>query len=115
MSLTPEELARQIKEARAKQDQAEIRAPKLGEQNGAASGKALRAAADLTAGILVGGFLGYWTDRWLHTTPLFMIVFFFLGFAAGFLNIYRSQTGHNFSAGKDSGFGQDQKKTGKEE
>lgn len=116
VSLTPEELARQIREARAKQDQGpEIRSPKIGEQNGAASGKALRAAADLTAALLVGGFLGYWTDRWLHTTPLFMIAFFFLGFAAGFLNIYRSQTGHNFSAGRDSGFGQGKKKTDTEE
>lgn len=105
MSLTPEELARQIREARAKQDQVDgPRPPKITEQKGNASGAAIRAAADLTAALLVGGFIGYWADRWLHTTPLFMIVFFFLGFAAGFLNIYRTQTGKNFSAAQDFTF-----------
>ncbi len=112
MSLTPEELSQQIKEARAKQDQnLEIQPPKIGEQNGAATGKALRAASDLVAALVVGGFLGYWVDRWLHTLPLFLIIFFFLGFGAGFLNIYRAQMSESAANKIDN----DVSKTDKEE
>ncbi|MDE1152638.1 MAG: AtpZ/AtpI family protein [Micavibrio sp.] len=117
MSLTPEELTRQINEARAKQDQnPDPRAPKIGEQNGAATGKALRAASELVAALIVGGFLGFWVDKWLGTMPLFLILFFFLGFAAGFMNIYRTQMGQDFS-GKSlkAAAGDGQKKTDKEE
>ncbi len=112
VSLTPEELSQQIKEARAKQDQnLELKPPKIGEQKGEATGKALRAASDLVAALLVGGFLGYWVDKWLHTLPLFLIIFFFLGFGAGFLNIYRAQMGESAANKLDK----DDKKTDKEE
>ena len=109
MSQTPEELGQKIKAARERQGQ--IPGPEKPEQNSGgktATGKALRAATDLVAALAVGGFLGYWLDRWLGTMPLFMIVMFFLGFAAGFLNIYRSQMGENYKIG----FGN--KKDGKE-
>ena len=75
------------------------------------SGKALRAASDLVAALLVGGFLGYWVDKWLHTLPLFLIIFFFLGFGAGFLNIYRAQMGDSTAKKLNN----DDKKTDKEE
>jgi ATP synthase protein I len=40
---------------------------------------------------VVFGFLaGYALDRWLGTSPLFMILFFFLGVAAGILNVIRT-------------------------
>ena len=32
--------------------------------------------------------------------PLFMILLFFAGFAAGFMNIYRAQTGQKFTIGE---------------
>ena len=51
------------------------------------------------AALIVGGFLGYWIDRWLGSKPWGMVIFFFLGFAAGFLNIYRSQTGQDYKIG----------------
>ncbi len=60
---------------------------------------ALRAGTDMVAAIMVGTFLGYWLDSWLGTRPWFMILLLFLGFAAGFLNIYRSQTGQEMKIG----------------
>lgn len=110
MTEAPEELARKIREARAKQEQDNpVAADKTGDST--AAGKAFRAATDLVAALVVGGFLGYWLDRWLGTTPLFMIVMFFLGFAAGFLNIYRAQMGQDFRVG----FRPDKKDDGKKE
>ena len=29
--------------------------------------------------------MGFWLDRWLSTTPLFLLILFFLGILAGFL------------------------------
>jgi ATP synthase protein I len=95
----PEDLAKKIKDARARQGQDDPASRKVDTGDSTATGKALRAATDLVAALFVGGFLGYWLDRWLHTKPLFMIVMFFAGFAAGFLNIYRAQTGQDFNIG----------------
>ncbi len=39
--------------------------------------------------ILIGFGIGLALDRWLNTAPWFMLLFIFLGVAAGFLNIYR--------------------------
>ena len=97
MKLTPEELGRQIKEAQERQGQTPGAPIQTGETTPA--GRAMRAGIDLAAALLVGGFLGYWLDKWLNTKPLFMILLFFAGFAAGFLNIYRSQTGQDFKIG----------------
>lgn len=97
VNLTPEELGRKIKEAQERQGQTPG-AP-IHKDTSTPAGRAMRAGVDLAAALLVGGFLGYWLDKWLNTKPLFMILLFFMGFAAGFLNIYRSQTGQDFKIG----------------
>lgn len=40
--------------------------------------------------IVIGVWVGRVLDGWLHTGPLFFIVFFFLGLAAGILNVFRT-------------------------
>src|SRR5689334_22714055 len=37
--------------------------------------------------------LGWLRDRWLGTKPWLMVVFFFLGSAAGVLNVWRAMSG----------------------
>ncbi len=58
-----------------------------------------RVATELVAGISVGTFLGWLIDRWLETTPIFMLILFFLGAAGGLMNIWRLLTGRGMSAG----------------
>jgi ATP synthase protein I len=41
------------------------------------------------AAVAVGGLLGYFLDKWLHTGPWLMVVFGCLGFAGGILEIAR--------------------------
>ena len=41
------------------------------------------------AAVAVGGLIGYFLDRWLHTSPWLMVVFGGLGFAGGILEIAR--------------------------
>jgi ATP synthase protein I len=40
--------------------------------------------------VVIGFLIGYWLDRWLATSPLFTLVFFFFGVAAGIVNVVRT-------------------------
>lgn len=53
-------------------------------------GIAIRVGIELTATLAVGVGIGWLLDRWLGTGPWLMVVFFFLGGAAGILNVYRA-------------------------
>jgi len=57
---------------------------------GAALGQALRLCIELVAGVAVGGFIGWWLDRFLGTAPFLMVVFLGLGAAAGIMNVVRT-------------------------
>jgi ATP synthase protein I len=52
-------------------------------------GSGLQAGIEVVAGVGFGALLGWALDRWLGTMPLFLIVFFTLGAAAGVLNASR--------------------------
>ena len=40
--------------------------------------------------IVIGAAIGYWLDRLTGLSPLFFILFFFFGLAAGILNVVRT-------------------------
>ena len=58
------------------------------------AGQGMRLGAELVGGVLVGTVIGYFLDQWLSTMPLFFIVCFFLGAAAGFRNLLRDANRH---------------------
>ena len=58
-----------------------------------------RVTTELVAGVVVGAFIGWAFDNWLGTTPTLMVVFFFLGSAAGMMNVWRALTGRGMAAG----------------
>lgn len=53
--------------------------------------QATKVASEFVAGVIVGGGLGWGIDRALGTAPWALIVFVLLGFAAGVLNVLRSE------------------------
>ena len=57
---------------------------------GSAMGLAFRVGIELAAGLVVGGGLGWLLDRWWHTSPVMLILLFFLGAAAGMVNVFRT-------------------------
>ena len=58
--------------------------------NAASFGKALKISTELVASVLVGSIIGFLLDNWFDTKPLLTICFFFMGVAAGILNVFRS-------------------------
>ncbi len=50
---------------------------------------AFNVVSDLIAGVVCGLGIGYGTDRWLGTRPVFIAVFLIFGCAAGVLNAVR--------------------------
>ncbi len=84
-----EDLNRRLTALRARR-----RDESTGEQSsvvpGNAMGLAFRIGVELVAGLVVGGGIGWLLDMWLGTSPLLLMVFFFLGAAAGMLNVWRA-------------------------
>ena len=58
--------------------------------NAASLGKALKISTELVAAVIVGSTIGFLLDSWFGTKPLLIICFFFMGVAAGILNVFRS-------------------------
>ena len=53
-------------------------------------GQAFKLSTELVAAVLVGTIIGFILDNWFDTKPLFILIFFFVGFAAGILNVVRT-------------------------
>tara|TARA_B100000029_G_scaffold311253_1_gene303762 strand:- start:716 stop:1012 length:297 start_codon:yes stop_codon:yes gene_type:complete len=58
--------------------------------NAASIGKALKISTEMVAAVVVGSTMGFLLDNWFGTKPLLTICFFFMGVAAGILNVFRS-------------------------
>mgnify|MGYP001174895629 FL=1 len=65
-------------------------------------GMALKIGVEFVSAVGVGVGIGLLLDYWLETKPWLMVVFFLLGSAAGFLNIFRTMSGYGYAAGYDA-------------
>ncbi len=61
-------------------------------------GIGMRSGVEFVAALLVSLGIGIALDRWLHTTPIALLVMLFLGFGAGLLNVYRAMNGMSYGA-----------------
>ena len=59
------------------------------EGQSSALGAGLRVGVELVSALAVAVAIGWGLDRWLHTLPLFLVVFVVLGGVAGMLNVWR--------------------------
>ena len=60
------------------------------EKRGSFMGSAFKLGTELVAAVAVGTIIGFILDTWFDTKPWLMIIFFFLGAAAGMLNVIRT-------------------------
>ena len=61
-------------------------------------GAALRLSTELVASVVVGSGIGWVLDRIFGTSPFLLIVMFFLGVGAGFLNVMRAAREMNINS-----------------
>ncbi|MDC0344118.1 AtpZ/AtpI family protein [Pelagibacteraceae bacterium] len=60
------------------------------EKRGSFIGFAFKLGTELVASVAVGTIIGFILDTWFDTKPWLIIIFFFLGSAAGMLNVIRT-------------------------
>ena len=73
-----------------------------GSTSGSGMAMAFRVGIEFVSAIGVGVVIGLLLDDWLLTKPWFMIAFFLIGSAAGFLNIFRTMNGFGYASGYDA-------------
>ena len=79
-------------------------------------GLGLRIGIELVVAIGIATGLGWALDRWFGTRPWGMVVLFFLGVAAGMLNVYRAVAGISAPVGyRRPGDGASRSPTAKDE
>lgn len=91
------ELSERIRKFESRQK--EVRRPNRAQLPSGGMAMAGRVTTELVAGVVVGAFIGWALDSWLGTTPTLMVVFFFIGSAAGMMNVWRALTGRGMAAG----------------
>ncbi len=52
-------------------------------------GVGLRVGVEMVSALAVAVAIGWYLDRWLHSSPAFLVVFVLLGGAAGVANVWR--------------------------
>ena len=60
------------------------------EKRGSFMGSAFKLGTELVSAVVVGTIIGFILDSWFGTKPWLIIIFFFLGSAAGILNVIRT-------------------------
>ena len=60
------------------------------EKKGLFMGSAFKLGTELVAAVAVGKIIGFILDSWFDTKPWLIIAFFFLGAAAGILNVIKA-------------------------
>ena len=59
-------------------------------QNTSFIGTAFKLGTELVSAVVVGTILGFILDSWFDTKPWLIIIFFFLGSAAGIYNVIKA-------------------------
>jgi len=83
----PEDFKTRLKIAKSK---IKKKAQLTSEKKGSFMGSAFKLGTELVAAVAVGTIIGFILDNWFDTKPWLIIIFFFLGAAAGVLNVIRA-------------------------
>ncbi len=83
--MEPKEIREKIKKIKS-----EIEEEKLNDKNVSPFGYAMKMGTEFVAAVFVASFVGFYIDKWLETTPIFIIFFFIIGSVAGIFNVVRS-------------------------
>ena len=84
---TPEDFKTRLKIAKSKIKKQVLQ---NSEKKGSFMGNAFKLGTELVAAVGVGTIIGFILDSWFGTKPWLIVIFFFLGAAAGMLNVIRA-------------------------
>ena len=84
---TPEDFKTRLKIAKSKIKKQVLQ---NSEKRGSFMGNAFKLGTELVAAVGVGTIIGFILDSWFGTKPWLIVIFFFLGAAAGMLNVIRA-------------------------
>ena len=80
---------KEIKE-RIKKIKSDIETKETQVKNASSLSVAMKMSTEFVAAVFVASFIGFYIDKWLETTPIFIIIFFIIGSVAGIFNVVRS-------------------------
>ena len=83
----PEDFKTRLKIAKSKIKKQDL---SNNEKRGSFMGNAFKLGTELVAAVGVGTIIGFILDSWFGTKPWLIIIFFFLGAAAGIINVIRA-------------------------
>ena len=83
----PEDLRTRLKIAKSKFKK---KNPSEKDNQKTSFGKAFQLSTELVSAVLVATIIGFILDNWFDTKPWLIIIFFFIGVAAGIMNVIRS-------------------------
>ena len=83
----PDDLKTRLKIAKSKFKK---RNPPENNDQKSSFGKAFQLSTELVSAVLVATIIGFILDNWFDTKPWLIIIFFFIGVAAGIMNVIRS-------------------------
>ena len=67
---------KEIKE-KVKKLKDELKSKELKKEGSSSMGIALKMGTEFVAAVFVASFIGFHVDKWLQTTPIFIIIFFY--------------------------------------
>ena len=83
----PDDLKTRLKIAKSKFKK---KNPSESDDKKSSFGKAFQLSTELVSAVLVATIIGFILDKWFDTKPWLIIIFFFIGVAAGIINVIRS-------------------------
>lgn len=118
-SPTPDEIEARLQRLQSGQGSGSSSSDQPNQNSPATAGlaQAMRIGVELVSALGVGVGIGFGLDYLLGTKPWMMLVFFFVGAAAGILNVWRVVSGESappFLSGRRMGSGEDAGKKGRD-
>jgi len=96
-------LESRLRDARQRNQEPAAKKNDKNQTSRSALGLAFRVGVELVSAVAIGVGIGWFLDSQLGTRPWLMLVFIFLGGAAGILNVYRMASGFGYAVGYQKG------------
>ena len=71
-------------------NKAEVHKDQKDQKSSSSMGTAFKMSTELVSAVAVGTIIGFILDNWFGTKPWLILIFFFVGVAAGIMNVFKT-------------------------